>query len=156
MRNQLEKESPGLKIDPETTAGTMMIQLSYGVPILAEKGKPCAELFQQGMQVLDRPIAEYAGTAARNDWLKRMEQFEDREIGPIRGWLSKVMGQEQHPVLQQSINWIEQKGDPKIAALQMLLSDLYMAVGDGEKAKTTYAAALRMHRESGSTVPLVE
>lgn len=138
-------------------AGTMIRQLAYGIPRMAEQGTPCAAWFEQGVQALDPSVAELTGSASREWWLDRMKQFEENQIGPVRKLLERIMGKGgDHPLLHQSIDWIEQQGDKVSASVRMLLADLYMAVGEPEKAKTAYAEALQTHRKSGSSASLIE
>ncbi|MDP6575128.1 MAG: hypothetical protein QF755_01390 [Candidatus Peribacteraceae bacterium] len=140
----------------QTIAGVMLHQLSHGIPTHAEKGVPSAAEFQQGVQVLGPELGEFAGSAARDEWVTRMADLEETEIGPVKRWLSNLLGKEQHPVLRKSIDWIEQHGDATSAAVQMLLADLYMATDQADRARETYRAALRMHRETRPEVPLME
>ena len=142
----------------EAIAGVMLHQLSHGIPTHAEKGVPSAAEFQQGVKVLGPELGEFAGSAARNEWVKRMVDLEEGEIGPVKGWLTNLLGKgaQEHPVLQQSIDWIEEHGDSTSAAVQMLLADLQMAVGKSDEARETYKAALTMHRENRPEVPIMQ
>ena len=86
-----------------------------------------------------------------------MKDIEDREIGPVRGWLSKLLGKKaEHPVLERSIQWIEDRieaGTEEISvALHMLLSNLYHAIGNQEKALETYTVAMKEARRTGAMV----
>lgn len=140
----------------EMTAAVMLYEPLHMISAHAKKGVPSAAVFQQRVQVLNTKLGEFAGSASKGVWVDRIAEFEDSQIGPVKTWLSNLLGGEQHPVLQKSIDWIEQYGDSTSTAVQMLLADLYMAVGESEQAKTTYANALRMHRENKPEVPLMQ
>ncbi len=144
------------KLNRELVAGTAMHLLSHGVSTHAKDGVPSAAVFAQGLGVLDPHLRDIAGSSSRYAWLERMKQVDEDKIGPVRGWLNMITGQENHPFVRQSIDWIEQYGDKTSTPLMMLLSDLYMAAGESEKAKKTYGDALKSHAESGSSSMLME
>jgi hypothetical protein len=137
-------------------AAIMMHQYSYGVSKMTVEGTPCAASFQQCTEVLGTENGQYAGSASRSEWVSQMENIENRHIGPVRAWLSAVVGKPQHPVLQRSIDWIQQYGDSTNAAVQILLSELLMAVGQKEEAMKVYGDALSMHRQLHPEVGLIE
>ena len=139
-----------------STATIMMHQFSYGAPRMTDDGTPCAASFQQCTEILGPEIGQHAGSCTKSEWVQQMQRLEEREIGPVRAWLSNAVGKPQHPVLQKSIDWIKQHGDSTNTAVQMLLAELLMAIGLEDEARQTYGDALRDHRLNSPEIGLQE
>ncbi|MBT3835533.1 hypothetical protein HOF56_04790 [Candidatus Peribacteria bacterium] len=145
----------------ESAAHTMMQALARGFQANMGGGTtvsttPSAALFQKGTEILGPELGAFAGSATRGKWVEQMLVSECSTARTAVQLLDRPVNKRNHPRLREEIDWIEEYGDKTNLAVRTLLSELYMAVGEQEKAEEEYRSALRMQRETCPEVAIMQ